>query len=167
MEILYALYYILPAYCANASPVVFGGGKPIDFGRRFFDNKPIFGPHKTYRGFISGVLTGTVVGWVQENLAPLVGLPQGSTLLGFLMSLGALVGDLFGSFLKRRLDLKPGAALPIVDQLDFVLFALLFVSPLRSLPSPIGIATIIVLTIPIHLLTNFIACLLRLKDIPW
>lgn len=166
-EIPYALYYILPAYCANASPVVFGGGKPIDLGRRFLDEKPIFGPHKTYRGFISGILIGTAVGWVQESIAPLTGLPQGSTLLGFLLSLGALIGDLFGSFLKRRLNINPGASLPIIDQIDFVLFALLFASLSENLPSPTGIIAIIAITIPIHLLANFIACLLRLKDTPW
>lgn len=166
-EILYALYYILPAYCANASPVVFGGGKPIDLGRKFIDKKPIFGPHKTYRGFISGVLIGTAVGWIQENIAPLAGLPRGSSFLGFLMSLGALIGDLFGSFLKRRLNLNPGEVLPVVDQLDFVLFALLFASLYGNPPSLIGIIAIIVLTIPIHLVTNLIAYLLRLKDNPW
>ncbi|MEM1515297.1 MAG: CDP-2,3-bis-(O-geranylgeranyl)-sn-glycerol synthase [Candidatus Bathyarchaeia archaeon] len=166
-EILYALYYILPAYCANASPVAFGGGKSIDLRRKFIDKKPIFGSHKTYRGFISGILVGTAVGWVQENIAPLAGLPQGSTLLGFLMSLGALIGDLFGSFLKRRLNLNPGKALPVIDQIDFVLFALLFASFHGNLPSFIGVIAIIILTIPIHFVTNLIAYLLRLKDNPW
>lgn len=166
-EILYAFYYILPAYCANASPVVFGGGKPMDLGRKFLDNRPIFGPHKTYRGFISGVLIGTVVGWVQENIAPLAGLPQGSTLLGFFLSLGALIGDLFSSFVKRRLGINPGKTLPPMDQISFVLFAMLFASPLGSLPSPIGIIAIVAFTIPIHVFANFIAYLLHLKDSPW
>lgn len=165
-EVLYALYYILPAYCANGSPVLFGGGKPIDLGRKFFDNRPIFGPHKTYRGFISGILIGTLVGWVQEKIAPLIEL-NGSAFTGFLLSFGALTGDLFGSFLKRRLGIKPGEMLPIVDQLDFVLFALLFALFSGDIPSTAGIISIIVLTIPIHFLTNFIAYLLHLKDKPW
>ncbi|MEM3816256.1 MAG: CDP-2,3-bis-(O-geranylgeranyl)-sn-glycerol synthase, partial [Candidatus Bathyarchaeia archaeon] len=125
-EIFNALYYIFPAYCANASPVLFGGGKPIDFGRKFIDGKPIFGPHKTYRGFIFGLLVGTLVGYVQEFIAPTYGLPAGSVLRGFSLSLGALTGDLIGSFIKRRLNLKPGAPLPVIDQLSFVIFALLF-----------------------------------------
>lgn len=166
-EILYALYYILPAYCANASPVIFGGGKPIDLGKKFLDNRPIFGPHKTYRGLISGILTGTAVGWFQGGISPLTGLPQGGALLGFLLSLGALTGDLFGSFIKRRLNISPGEAFPPLDQLDFVLFALLFASFTGDLPTPIGIIAIIVLTIPLHLFANFIAYLLRLKDSPW
>ena len=124
-QIISALILIAPAYCANASPVIFGGGKPIDCEKKFFDGKPIFGSHKTYRGFISGLLIGTFVGWVQETFAPSAGLPQGSTLLGFTLSIGALLGDLVGSFIKRRLNLKPGVSLPVIDQISFVVFALL------------------------------------------
>ena len=167
-EIFNALYFIFPAYCANASPVIFGGGKPIDCERKFLDGKPIFGSHKTYRGFISGLLIGTLVGWVQETIAPSVGLPEGSTFLGFILSFGALIGDLAGSFIKRRLNLKPGAPLPVIDQIDFVLFALLFaliVEP--SLFPPLRIFITVVLTGPIHILVNLIAYLLRLKDKPW
>jgi CDP-diglyceride synthetase len=45
---LLAFWFILPAYAANASPVVFGGGKPIDGGRKFFDGRPIFGTWENY-----------------------------------------------------------------------------------------------------------------------
>ena len=167
-EVFNALYYIFPAYCANASPVIFGGGKPIDHGKNFLDGKPIFGPHKTYRGLVSGLLIGTLVGWMQEFLAPTIGLPQGNTYLGFMLSAGALLGDLAGSFIKRRLNLKPGSSLPIIDQLGFVLIALLFGLMVDSASlSLLKVALIIVLTIPIHFLTNFLAYLLHLKDNPW
>lgn len=167
-EVFNALYYILPAYCANASPVIFGGGKPIDHGRKFIDGKPVFGPHKTYRGLASGLLIGTIIGWMQEFLAPSIGLPRGSTCLGFMLSAGALLGDLVGSFLKRRLNLKPGSPLPVIDQVGFVLMALFFglIFDPASLPL-LKAALIIALTIPIHLLTNLIAYLLHLKETPW
>jgi CDP-2,3-bis-(O-geranylgeranyl)-sn-glycerol synthase len=167
-EIFNALYYIFPAYCANASPVIFGGGKPIDLGKKFLDGKPIFGSHKTYRGLISGLLIGTLVGWMQEFLAPNIYLPKGSTFLGFALSAGALLGDLMGSFIKRRLNLEPGSPLPVVDQIDFVVAALLFA--LMVEPSSLSILKaiiIIALTFPIHVLTNFIAYILHLKDNPW
>jgi CDP-2,3-bis-(O-geranylgeranyl)-sn-glycerol synthase len=166
LEIFNALYYIFPAYCANGAPVLFGGGQPIDDGRLFWDGKPLFGSHKTVRGFIFGLLIGTFVGWVQEALAPSVGLPRGSTVLGFVLSLGALMGDLLGSFIKRRMNLKPGAQLPVSDQIDFVLVALLFglfVQP----ASPIAALIVIVLTGPLHLFVNFLSYLLRLKKTPW
>ena len=82
-----ALYFILPAYCANAIPVLFGGGLPIDFGRNFIDGKPLFGAHKTFRGFLSGLLVGTLVGFAQSNL--LIFQPP-HVLLGFVLSLGAV-----------------------------------------------------------------------------
>ncbi len=166
IEIFNALYYIFPAYCANGAPVIFGGGHAIDGGRKFLDGKPILGSHKTYRGLILGLAIGTYVGWFQENLAPRAGLPPGSVNLGFVLSLGALLGDLMGSFIKRRLDLKPGASLPVSDQIDFVLVALLF-GLLVEPPSIIAALIIIVLTGPMHLLVNVMAYLLRLKDNPW
>jgi len=166
IEVFNALYYIFPAYCANGAPVIFGGGKPIDLGRNFLDGKPIFGSHKTIRGFIIGLAIGALVGWAQEAIAPNAGLPKGNALLGFFLSLGALIGDLLGSFLKRRLDLKPGAPLPILDQIDFVLIALLF-GVLVEPPSLTSALIILALTGPIHLLVNVVAYLLRLKETPW
>ena len=32
-----ALKLIFPAYCANATPVLAGGGLPLDFGKNFVD----------------------------------------------------------------------------------------------------------------------------------
>jgi len=55
---LSALIFIFPAYCTNAAPVIFGGGGPIDCGKSFIDGKPLFGSHKTVRGFISGLASG-------------------------------------------------------------------------------------------------------------
>ncbi len=161
-----ALYYIFPAYCANAAPVIFGGGRPIDGGRKFIDGKPILGSHKTIRGFLSGVIVGTLVGWAQEVLAPQVGLTRGSVILGLALSLGALTGDLLGSFIKRRLDLKPREAFPISDQLSFVLVALLF--SLAVHPPPTRYILIILLLTPlIHVISNVIAHLLHIKRRPW
>lgn len=154
-DAVYALQFIFPAYCANAAPVIFGGGPPIDGGRSFPDGRPIFGPRKTFRGFFAGLAVGTLVGFLQDNV-----------LQGFVLSLGALVGDLIESFVKRRLNRPPGAPFPVADQLDFVAGALLF-SPLVSSP-PLSVALIVVvITPPIHLVTNIVAYLLGVKQEPW
>jgi len=160
LDVAHALLFIFPAYCANATPVIFGGGFPIDGGRTFLDGRPIFGSHKTLRGFFSGLVVGTLVGFVEGALF------QYNVLLGFALSMGALVGDLVGSFLKRRLDLPPGSILPVVDQLGFILGALLFSLPV-SPPTFLIVLIIMIITPPIHLLTNFLAYLLGVKKRLW
>jgi len=161
VDVYRALYFIFPAYCANAVPVIFGGGRPIDAGRTFLNGKPLFGSHKTLRGFFAGLLTGTLVGYLQHLLTQ-----ETPIILGFLLSLGALVGDLIESFIKRRLNLSPGASLPIADQLDFVVGALLF-SHLISPPPLFVLLIVLIITPPIHLLTNVLAYLLGIKKNWW
>jgi CDP-2,3-bis-(O-geranylgeranyl)-sn-glycerol synthase len=158
--ILDALVFIFPAYCANAVPVIFGGGFPLDGGRLFFDGKPIFGAHKTVRGFVSGLVIGTLVGFGMSFVIDY------SVLLGFVVSLGALLGDLVEAFVKRRLGFASGAALPVADQLDFVAGAL-GLSFLVS-PPPLHVAgVVLVITPPIHLLTNLFAYVVGVKKEPW
>ncbi len=170
-DVIYAFYYILPAYVANAVPVIFGGGYPLDAGRLFWDGKPIFGSNKTVRGFFTGLSVGTFAGFVLSRLYQLEGFPQDflfqyDVLLGFMLSLGALTGDLLHSFIKRRLDISPGSPLPVADQLDFAFGALLF--SILVYPPPWLIAVIIVVvTSPIHLLTNVLAYLIGAKKTPW
>ncbi len=161
-QLIKALLFIFPAYCANAIPVITGGGHPIDFGQKFFDGKPIFGKNKTFRGFFSGLVVGTAVGFLESVFF------NYHILFGLLLSLGALFGDLTGAFVKRRLGLSPGDMLPIVDQVDFIIGAILFSLFIPS-QSPFWELAIFVLIItpPIHLLTNFAAYKLGLKRNPW
>jgi len=161
--ILEALKFIFPAYCANAIPVVTGGGQPIDFGKKFFDGKPIFGKNKTLRGFFSGFVIGTAVGLVES-----VFFPKYPIFFGLLLSLGALFGDLTGAFVKRRIGLAPGDLLPVIDQVDFVIGAILFSLPLHlQVLSGELILVVLIVTPIIHLITNFSAYKLGLKNNPW
>ena len=158
--VIEALKFIFPAYCANAVPVLAGGGQPMDFGKNFVDGKPVFGKNKTFKGFFFGLTVGVAVGmgeWV------LFGYPF---LFSVLLPLGALCGDLAGAFLKRRLGIAPGDLLPVIDQIDFVVGALLFSLPLAIMYWELAVAVIII-TPPIHLLTNFLAYKLKLKKNPW
>jgi len=159
--IVEALKFIFPAYCANAVPVLAGGGLPMDFGREFFDGRPILGKNKTFRGFFFGLAVGTGVGLLESLV---FSYPM---LFGLMLSLGALLGDLAGAFVKRRLGIAPGKLLPVVDQVDFILGAILFslLVVLQMLSWELVIA-VIAITIPVHLLTNFVAYKLRLKSNP-
>ena len=151
----------MPAYIANLSGLTFGGTTPVDFGKKFIDNRRIFGDGVTWKGLIFGTITGTLVGVIMGILIwnPVYGL-----ILGFLLSFGALLGDACGSFIKRRLGLKRGKPAPILDQLDFVAGALI----LASLYTTVTLETIIiiaVLTLIIHLISNIVAYLIGMKEV--
>lgn len=171
-EVAYALFFIFPAYVANAVPVILGGGRAIDGGRRMRDGKPCFGSHKTVRGFVAGIMAGTLVGSAQSVMLQSgalrdVAFPfQFSIWFGFVISFGALVGDLFHSFVKRRVGVAEGAPLPVADQLDFVVGAVLF-SLFVSPPPLLTIFIIFAITLPVHLLTNVIAYVIGVKKRPW
>lgn len=163
-----ALKFIFPAYCANGTPVLAGGGTRMDFGKNFFDGKRIFGNNKTFRGFFFGWGVGIGVGLVEGMVFGFANYP---IVFSLLIPLGALLGDLTGAFIKRRLSIAPGGLLPIVDQIDFVVGALVFSIPL-ALISWAGInwevaVAVLLITPPIHLFTNFVAYKLKLKKNPW
>ncbi len=158
---LSALYIIVPVYCTNGAPVLFGGGRPVDFGKLLGDGQRIFGDNKTIRGFAAGVGVGIIVGVVESVL-----ISQNLLSVAILASLGALVGDLAGAFVKRRLKIKPGAPLPVIDQLDFIVGAMLLVSPIVNL-SLWTVVILLLVTPPIHLLTNAGAYWLGLKSTYW
>ena len=158
--IIEALKFIFPAYCANATPVLAGGGTAMDFGKNFVDGKRVFGTNKTFRGFFFGLAVGIAVGLVEWWI---FGYPF---LFSLLTPLGALIGDLTAAFLKRRLGIAPGGLFPIVDQVDFVVGAIVFALPLAMVYWELAVAALII-TPPIHLLTNFCAYKLKLKKNPW
>lgn len=155
-----ALLFIGPAYVANAAPLLLGGGPPLDGGRNFVDGRPILGSHKTVRGFFAGIFAGTIVGLVES--------PLDTRLLlgGFMIALGAVLGDLLGAFAKRRLNIAPGRPVIILDQLDFVFGGLVF--GLFFFPMSLeSILVVVVVTPPIHLGTNYGAYLLGIKKTQW
>jgi len=154
-KIVSTIILFLPSYVANSSPVVLGGGPPVDGGALWTDGKPILGANKTIRGTITGVLAGTIIGLIQGNL---IG--------GFAQSAGAMLGDLLSSFYKRRRDYAPGSSMPIIDQLDFISLAVALSYPFQQ-TDLLSVAVIMVVTVPIHYAVNYIAWLVKLKKNPW
>ena len=93
--------------------------RPLDGGRLWFDNQPVFGRNKTIRGIVVSILGGMVV-------APLVGVMWW---VGGVAALLAMAGDLLSSFIKRRPKFPSGRNVIILDQIFESLFPALFLSP--------------------------------------
>lgn len=172
-----ALWAMLPAYVPNNVAVVAGGGRPIDGGRTW-NGRRLLGDGKTWRGTIAGTLAGVGLALLLNVFRPSVvatlsvDLPTFPIGAAVGLALGAMLGDIGASFLKRRTGRERGAAFPGVDQLDFVVGALLLtivVAPgwFFQTFTPIVIAAVIVITPLLHLATNGIAYALGLKDEPW
>ncbi len=161
---------MLPAYVANAFAVLTGGGKSIDFEKNFLDGRRIFGNGKTWKGLIGGIVIGMFTGSVQNVLLPsFVLFPL---IVLFCLTFGALFGDLCKSFIKRRLDIESGSKVPIMDQLDFVLgawlFLILFAHPWFSENfTSYRVIVILVITPFLHRITNIIGYKMGKKDVPW
>ena len=81
----------------------------------FFDGRPLFGPSKTIRGILISVLITTAS-------APLVGL---DLTIGAIVAGAAMAGDLFSSFVKRRLNFPPSSRALGLDQVPESLFPML------------------------------------------
>ena len=120
-----AIWFILPAYVANSTPTLFGGGPPIDGGRLWRDGKPILGPGKTWRGLFVGVTLGTLMGILQAGI--IFDDIVMASIRAFFLSFGALLGDSIGSFIKRRKGLKRGETFLFMDQLGFILVGTILV----------------------------------------
>ncbi|MHA1636725.1 MAG: CDP-2,3-bis-(O-geranylgeranyl)-sn-glycerol synthase [Candidatus Thorarchaeota archaeon] len=176
-----ALWLGLPAWIANATPVIFGGGRPIDGGKVLSDGHRLFGDGKTIRGFIVGVFFGTLTGIGQILAAPYLKplleqyvevTPAMESILFLeipvvlMLSVGALLGDLVGSFFKRRVDVKSGNPSPVLDQIGFILIALVLASPFIQ-PSAEYVVVLIFITLGIHWISNALGYILGLKKNPW
>jgi|Deesub1362A_J573_1020465.scaffolds.fasta_scaffold09779_3 CDP-2,3-bis-(O-geranylgeranyl)-sn-glycerol synthase len=154
-RIAQAIYFFLPAYVANTLPGIFGGGTPLDFGKIFVDGRRLLGDGVTIRGTLVGVAGGSLVGALQGDL-----------LLGFALSFGALAGDAVSSFLKRRMGFERGAPVPLLDQLNFVVGALVLASLFTEIPRDYVIILFVITPFG-HLTVNRLGYHLKIKDVPW
>ncbi|HIQ50042.1 MAG TPA: CDP-2,3-bis-(O-geranylgeranyl)-sn-glycerol synthase [Nanoarchaeota archaeon] len=169
------LYFVISPYAANAFPPLVKGKHPIDFGKNFFDGHRILGDGKTWEGLFGGLAFGTFCGtiaWLfydELNSIALTNnfsLPYISPFSAFILSLGALLGDLLGSFIKRRFGMQRGAPAPFLDQLDFLAGAFLLGSFVTEISLGIVIWAV-PMTLIIHRISNIIGYLLKLKKEPW
>ncbi len=128
---------------------------PIDFGARLRDGGRIFGDGKTWEGLIIGTLFGG-----------LLGLPVyvffGVSANPFVFAFLGLLGDLIGSFVKRRMGLRRGEHAPILDELDFLFPPLVYAMP------PWRDALVLILITPfLHRAVSILGYKLGVKREPW
>jgi CDP-2,3-bis-(O-geranylgeranyl)-sn-glycerol synthase len=121
MQLLHILQLLVLITLANGAPIVakkiFGPrfSFPLDAGTIFFDGRPLFGASKTIRGILISVLITTAS-------APLIGL---DLTIGASVAGAAMAGDLFSSFVKRRLNYPPSSQALGFDQVPESLFPML------------------------------------------
>ncbi len=114
---------LLLVLVANGAPVIATrllgtcGAAPVDRSVRFVDGRPLFGPSKTLRGIIASIIATCLV-------AVLLGLSLG---VGALIGVAAMAGDLFSSFIKRRVGIESSGMALGLDQIPESLFPLLAV----------------------------------------
>lgn len=161
---LHTVLVLLPALVANGSPVLLSyGGTPIDGGRKFLDGRPLLGAGKTWEGLGIGVLYGSIFAVFLASIMCSYTLLKG----GIAAALGALLGDMFAAFIKRRIGLERGAPAPVLDQLDFYAGALISLYIVDIIVDPYAAAVFAPIVLVLHRLTNMAANRLKLKPVPW
>ncbi|MGH7856514.1 MAG: CDP-archaeol synthase [Candidatus Binatia bacterium] len=172
MESLWIFLPLLGLFAAHAPVLRFDLlpqlRRPIDAGLTF-RRRRIFGENKTWRGAFAmsgGVVAATIVlsfvplWW---NHLPAEVRASGPLVLGILLGLGSALAELPNSFLKRQLDIAPGARrlsplgmlLIVFDQGDFVLGVSIALLPLWTIPVAHAAAAFAAV-VAAHLLLNVV-----------
>ena len=121
MQVMLLLQLLILVGIANGAAVVakklLGAmfARPLDGGALFVDGRPILGPSKTTRGVVVSVLATSIC-------AALMGIGWE---VGALIATSAMAGDLFSSFVKRRLHLASSSMAIGLDHIPESLFPLL------------------------------------------
>ena len=121
MQLSHILQILVLLTFANGTPIVakkiFGSrfALPLDAGIIFFDGRPVFGASKTMRGIVVSIL-------ITSAIAPFIGL---DLTIGAIVASSAMAGDLFSSFVKRRLNFPPSSQALGLDQVPESLFPML------------------------------------------
>ena len=179
------LWIMMPAYLANTIAVLTGGKYPIDQGRIHSDGNRILGDGKTWSGLIGGTLGGVFIGFLQNNIGRvLIKALSGAQnvdfwgenpiIVFFILSFGALFGDMAASFIKRRSQLKRGDKSPLLDMFDFIGMALLLSFIFANdwlmswiIEGYVPLLTLLVATPILHRGVNIIGYKLGVKNEPW
>jgi CDP-2,3-bis-(O-geranylgeranyl)-sn-glycerol synthase len=144
--------------------------KPIDGGRRVRGRR-LFGDNKTWRGVAAAITGGWLGVAVQKHV---IGAGAGGLLLidyeqtsvfwlGLAFGLGAVLGELPNSFVKRQLHVQPGSLAPgrraalfyVVDQIDVVPSTWAFLL-FWLWPSPMQLVASFVVVFVVHQIVSLV-----------
>lgn len=198
---LLVLWIFLPGFLVNTFAMMWGkwlpktgyGPWPIDGGRNAWDGNRLFGDGKTWNGLIGGSLTSGLLmvlmaSTVPEGQAcgifvdPLLdhdpSMSRGlwAMIVGTLLGFFSLLGDITGSFFKRRRGLKRegdiSSKAPLLDTLPFAM--MVFLLGWLLLPGIHGssdllapIAVMLVATPVLHRSFNMLGYAIGWKDVPY
>jgi CDP-diglyceride synthetase len=152
--------------------------RPLDGGRTL-GGRRVLGDNKTWRGALcmtTGVLLATLLlwqwGWWRAQLPEAV-RESSPLLVGLLLGLGTVVCELPNSFLKRRLDIAPGAqrrtpggaALSVLDQGDLVLGIWVALLPVWVMPVWLAVIAFVAVA-AIHVVINVIGYAIGARAAP-
>jgi CDP-2,3-bis-(O-geranylgeranyl)-sn-glycerol synthase len=181
-DILFAIWFMLPAAFANATPIFckhLPGLKRwnarIDGGRTF-RGKDLLGAHKTWRGLVCGMIVSTIIFALQQyavdHFAWARYITEGSSydelavwLIGPLLGFGAIAGDAIESFFKRQRNIPSGSSWVPFDQIDYIIGAALVTLPFIIL-SPMQYVWMFILWFGLHIASTFVGWKLGLKKDP-
>lgn len=141
--IIELIYFLLPAAIANMMPVfmknkMFYLKYPLDFNKKIKE-KRILGDNKTFRGLIAAVIGSVITVYIQlilydfkffRNISLVDYSQTGFLIFGFLIGFSVIFGDAVSSFIKRRLNIKSGESLLVIDQINGILGLGLIVFPI-------------------------------------
>jgi len=146
---------------ANGAPIVAQGllgerfNRPLDGGKTFIDGVPILGSTKTVRGLLASLLMSIAA-------AVLLGLSAG---FGACFAAAAMLGDLFSSFVKRRMGVASSSPVTGLDQIPEALFPALVAIPYLDLKA-LDVAIIVMLFYLLEIAVSPVLYRLRIRKIP-
>lgn len=180
-EILFALWFYLPAGNANMAPIFAKKikfldflDKPLDFGLTL-RGKRLFGDNKTIRGFVAGYFAAWIAlvaqVWAYHNVEfiydiSLIDYGQINIwLFAAVFSVGALGGDALESFFKRQSNIQPGQSWAPYDQIDWILGAVVLSLFVTDFGASVYLWAI-VWGLILHPVSTIIGWFFKLKDRP-
>jgi CDP-diglyceride synthetase len=178
-NIIGGLFAFIPALVANPGAVIAGGYGKIDGGKNFLDGNRILGDGKTISGYAGGIAIGAITGFIileilnYTHFAISGYTPETLIFVSILLAWGSLTGDMVGSFIKRRINMKRGQRGNLLDMWPFVIFAFIFLLLGEThfffdlYGNFIDIVIIMAITPFLHRGVNILAYKMHRKDVPW